>query len=209
MSARSTEHVALLWHDLRQSVAVILASATAAEEDPSLGPEARRWLRHVSEEARRISRICEHAVRAGTAPQALQSLEEVAASILDSLRVVYSTDIEYRRSGEDVNIDGAAVERALANVVDNACRAAGPEGRVCVAIVVAPESSVIITVDDDGPGFEALDERSRGIGLDVTRRMVDQLGGSLEIAERGPLGGARVRVILATCSPQASSGSAA
>jgi signal transduction histidine kinase len=196
MSASSTEPVALLWHDLRQTVAVILVSVSAAEEDPSPCPEARRWLRHIAEEARRISRICEHAARAGDGPQALRSLDEVTMGIVDSIRVLVSTRIDYRTSGPDVDVDGAAVERALVNVVDNACRAAGRAGLVRIEVEGASDGSSIITVDDDGPGFGAIREGRAGMGLEVIRHVLDPLGGSLEIARHGPLGGARVQLHL-------------
>ena len=203
-SEASAEEVAFLWHDLRQAVAVILASVSAAEEDPSPGPEARRWLSRIAEEARRISRICEHELSSGGARPAPRSLKDVALGVIDSIRVVFSTVIEYRTSGNDINVDGAAVERALTNIVDNACTAAGPEGRVRIQIDGASDGSAIITVDDSGPGFGASAGRKAGLGLEVTRRALDPLGGALRIAERGPLGGARVQLCLPCHLAQAS-----
>jgi signal transduction histidine kinase len=194
-------------HDLRQTVAVILASVSAAEEDPSPSPETRRWLRHIADEAQRISRLCEHAVRAGGTPHMLTSLDEVAASVVDSTRVTFSTAIAYRTSGPDVHVDGAAIERALANVINNACRAAGTEGHARVEIEGAPDGSATITVDDDGPGFGTRGNRP-GLGLEVIRHVLDPLGGSLEISHRGPLGGARVQIQLPPSSPRLTSGNA-
>ena len=200
MSASSTDPVALLWHDLRQTVAVILASVSAAQEDPSPCPEARRWLRQIAEEAQRISRICEHALRTGSAPQALRSLREVTTGVVESTRVVVSTRIEYRTSGPDVDVECAAVERALVNVVDNACRAAGPGGRVRIEVEGVSDGSAIITVDDDGPGFGVIGEARAGMGLEVIRHVLAPLGGSLEISTHGPLGGASVLLHLTPSS---------
>jgi K+-sensing histidine kinase KdpD len=188
---------------------VILVSASAAAEDPSASLEARRWLRHISEEAQRISRICEHASRAEDAPRSLQSLDDVALGVIDSIRVVVSTVIEYRPSGENINVDGPAVERALANVVDNACRAAGPDGRVRIAVNGASDGSVIISVDDSGPGFVAATGWRAGLGLDATRYVLASLGGSLRVSTRGPLGGARVQLRVPLYSPQPTTDGAA
>jgi signal transduction histidine kinase len=190
----STEEIALLWHDLRQAVAAILASVSAVEADPSPGPEARRWLSRIAEEARRISRVSEHALCVGGVPPVPRSLDEVVSGVIDSARVVSSAAIEYRRSGADVWVDGVAVERALANVVENACRAAGPEGRVRIQVDRPSDGSAIVTVDDSGPGFGASGARQTGLGLEVVRRALESLGGSLRITERGPLGGARVQL---------------
>jgi K+-sensing histidine kinase KdpD len=208
VSASSTDPVALLWHDLRQTVAVILASVSAAEEDTNLCPEARRWLDQIAEEARRISRICEQAVHTGSATQAMRSVGEVTNGVVARTRVVVSTRIEYRSSGQDVDVEAVAVERALINVIDNACRAAGPAGRVRIKVEGASDGSAIITVDDDGPGFLAVGEERAGIGLEAVRHVLAPLGGSLEISTRGPLGGARVRLLLTASSRRAISGDA-
>jgi K+-sensing histidine kinase KdpD len=206
----SDDAVALLRHDLRQVVAVILASVSAAEVDLNTCSEACRWLRHIADEARRISRICEHALRAGDAPLVLRSLDEVTYGVIDSIRVVASTAIDYRTSGQDITVDGAAMERALANVVENACRAAGPHGRVRIEINAARDGGATITVDDNGPGFRAFGvEGNSGLGLEVTRRVLDSLGGSLRISRRGPLGGARVQLDLASSSSRPTSEGAA
>jgi signal transduction histidine kinase len=203
------ETAASLWHDVRQSVAVIMASVLAAQEDPSPGPEARRWLWHISEESRRISRIFEHAVRAGSAPPPLRSLEEVTSGVVHSIRVVFSTVIEYRATGREINVDGVAVERALANVVANACRAAGPAGQVRIEINGAPDGSAIITVDDNGPGFGRVAAGHAGLGLEVSRRVLDPIRGSVRISKIGPLGGARVQLHLPSYSPNTTPGALA
>jgi K+-sensing histidine kinase KdpD len=202
----SMETVASLWHDVRQSVAVIMASVLAAQEDQSPGPEARRWLWHIGEESRRISRIFEHAVRAGSAPRRLRSLEEVTLGVVHSIRVVFSTVIDYRAMGSEINVDGVAVERALANVVANACRAAGPEGQVRIEINGEPDGSAIITVDDNGPGFGRVSAGHAGLGLEVSRRVLDPVRGSVRISEVGPLGGARVQLHLPSDSPETTPG---
>jgi signal transduction histidine kinase len=200
-----TEAVTFLWHDLRQSVAVILASAAAAAEDPSHSPEARRWLGHISEEAQRISRICEHAVRAESAPPVLRSVDDVVFGVIDSIGVVVSTVIEFRASGEEIAVDGAAMERALVNIVDNACNAAGPDGRVRIEIAGVSHRGVVITVDDSGPGFVARSGARAGLGLDGARRVLTSLGGALRISKRGPLGGARAELQVPWHSSQPSS----
>jgi signal transduction histidine kinase len=194
-----------LWHDLRQSVAVIMASASAAAGDPTTSPDACRWLGHISEEAKRMSRICEHAIRAESAPRTLLALDDVVSGVIERIRVVLSTVIEFEPSQEVINVDGPTVERALANVLDNACKAAGPDGRVRIEIHRAPDDNVLITVDDNGPGFGAAREGRAGMGLDATRHVLGPLGGSLRISTRGPLGGARVELRVPFDSPQPTS----
>jgi two-component system sensor kinase FixL len=89
--------------------------------------------------------------------------------------------------------DGAALERA-------------PE--ITLAAAPAPEGGVTLEVRDNGPGFapelgplffeEGVSTKSRGsgLGLGSARRMVESLGGTLELTSPGPLQGASARIHL-------------
>ena len=88
-----------------------------------------------------------------------------------------------------------AVDSLLGNVFAHT-----PEG-VAFRVTVSPAG---LLVDDAGPGIadpEAAVQRgvsgagSTGLGLDIVRRVAEAAGGRLEIA-RGPLGGARIGLLL-------------
>lgn len=107
--------------------------------------------------------------------------------------------------------DPDALDRVLANLVENALRHA--RSRVEVAVLSAGPRSVRLVVDDDGPGiperdrervwlrFTRLDEaRARdaggsGLGLAIVRELLAQHGGRATL-EDAPLGGLRVAVDL-------------
>ena len=115
-----------------------------------------------------------------------------------------------RVSGAVVRGDRAELARMVRNLVDNAARHA--ETSVVIALGDVGRS-VMLTVDDDGPGiaadqrthvferFTRLDEaRSRtrggvGLGLSIARDIVVRHGGTVEIDD-APIGGARLRVVL-------------
>jgi signal transduction histidine kinase len=102
-----------------------------------------------------------------------------------------------------------ALVRCLANVVDNAVKYAG-SAEVHLA---ATESSVVVIVDDRGPGIAAVDHerafapftrldasRNRdtggtGLGLTIARAIARAHGGEVSLEDR-PGGGLRVRVVL-------------
>ena len=99
------------------------------------------------------------------------------------------------RPGPAVNIkvSETPVWRALANVVDNATRAAGEAGRV--EVVIGQASQTVIDVIDDGPGFGNGPRGTASLGLRVATSLLESCGGSLEVHSPAA-GGTRVRIAL-------------
>jgi signal transduction histidine kinase len=81
----------------------------------------------------------------------------------------------------------------LSNVVDNAARAAGPGGRVTVAI--RQDGTPLVDVTDDGPGFGLGPKGTASLGLGVVRSLLEACGGSLAVGSP-PGGGTTVQVTL-------------
>jgi signal transduction histidine kinase len=135
--------------------------------------------------------------------------------------VLVRTDIDDRRAqGEAVDLtletpgqeaivlgDRVALRRIVANIIDNAIK----YGRVAHVRITVRDRTVVISVDDEGPGipgdqrdamlepFNRLEaSRNRvtggaGLGLAVVRNLVEAHGGTIEIGET-ERGGARVMV---------------
>ncbi len=107
-----------------------------------------------------------------------------------------------------LHADSDGLTQVIRNLLVNARRHAGPEGRVELSAVAAGER-LTVRVDDDGPGVppherervfnrfhrsEASRDRGSGgsgLGLAIARSVVEQHGGRIWI-EASPLGGARV-----------------
>jgi signal transduction histidine kinase len=109
-------------------------------------------------------------------------------------------------SGHAVRCQREDLDEMLGNVLDNACK----WGRSRVEVESgAVGSSIVITVDDDGPGIDPgmaaevlkrgvrADERveGTGLGLAIVRDLAEIYGGSIELS-RAPLGGLRARLQL-------------
>jgi signal transduction histidine kinase len=93
--------------------------------------------------------------------------------------------------------DPVLLRRAISNILDNAARAAGPAGRIRVAVFEAgAESTVEIT--DDGVGFGRA-PRGSGQGMFVVASAVRACRGRLEIVS-GPAPGTTVRLVLPKCA---------
>jgi two-component system, NtrC family, sensor kinase len=95
----------------------------------------------------------------------------------------------------------------LTNLAVNAVRATPSGGRVTLVAATGDEGSVILTVDDDGPGiapddvlrllspFATGEAAGTGLGLAIVTELVALHGGDLAL-ERRPEGGTRARVTL-------------
>jgi signal transduction histidine kinase len=109
-----------------------------------------------------------------------------------------------------VATDPGMLWRIIANLIDNAVRAAGPLGNV--EIVVNDRGRLtghhfgddLVTIDviDDGPGFQRGPSGLAQLGLTVVNRLLDACGGRLQIDEVRPHG-TRMRVILPAGGPPA------
>jgi two-component system sensor histidine kinase KdpD len=132
-------------------------------------------------------------------------LEEVVPRALDSLpdRPV-PVVLDLPETLPRVNADAGLLERAVANIIDNARVWSGPEQSVRVEAGVVHER-VDLRVIDHGPGipvgeryrifqpFQRLGDNPKngmgvGLGLAVARGFVDAMGGQLEV-EDTPGGG--------------------
>jgi signal transduction histidine kinase len=99
-----------------------------------------------------------------------------------------------------VKADPILLRRALVNLLDNAIRAAGPDGLVQVR-VLCEEDLAVVEIEDDGPGWGHVGPGIGSLGLGVARTCVAAHDGDLEL-ETGLLGGALVRLRLAVCVGQ-------
>jgi signal transduction histidine kinase len=141
-------------------------------------------------------------------------LEELVQEVSDTfwgllVRKRIDLSVDLSRINNQVNVDARALFRCLLNLMTNAADACPKEGgRIEVSAYPMEERGLVIEVADNGPGIP-MDQRSRifepfystkgsqgtGIGLAVTRKIVAEHGGKLEIVE-SPLGGALFRIVL-------------
>lgn len=179
-------------------------------------PDTAPTLSLLLAEVRRLELIVESALtlggsrRAERVPTALAPLvREVADLMRPSLR---HGGIELDCETDDAGtlpLDGALVRQALLNLIVNARDSLESGGRIRVATACdAAGTHVMLTVDDDGPGFpESLLENpdvrppstkafGLGLGLELCREIARAHDGTLALARR-PGGGARATLTLA------------
>jgi two-component system sensor histidine kinase KdpD len=208
-----TALLAAVSHDLRTPLASIRAAATSLlsdeiDWDPAVSKEL---LQTIDEEAERLNTLVGNLLdmsrlQTGSVTIAAQpiGIEEIVASAIVGLHVPPDrVDVDVSETLPRVNVDPTLLERAVANLIDNALSfspAAVPV-RVEAAVV---SSSLHLRVIDRGPGIPVID-RERvlqpfqrlgdnpngagvGLGLAVANGFVNAVGGDLVI-EDTPGGG--------------------
>lgn len=204
-------------HELKSPIAAIRTMLEVAQRDQHTAPVSELIDDLLAEDRRLEMLVSDLLVLArldeGNAPMRPRWLDlgELAAEEAETVRRPNGVPIESTCTGPvRVNADDGRLRQVLRNLLDNAVRHAA--GRVWVACRAA-DGAAILTVSDDGPGVPSADRervferfvrldsnRSRGeggtgLGLAVSRALVEAHGGTIALVE--PLrGGATVEVRL-------------
>ncbi len=175
-------------------------------------------------EVSRLERLLDSVLQVGR-PGRVDSNEEVARvaesmetvvrllthrATRDEIGLVY----ELAPDIEDVEISPDALTQVLLNLILNALTITPTGGRVVLSghrLENAGKRWVVIRVDDDGPGIAESErhklftafhstrsDRPGGLGLMITRRLIEEVGGEIQI-EDAPGGGARLSLRLPAC----------
>ena len=186
-------------HDLRSPLTAIIAAGEALRSGGIQESERRELATAVTEQATRLAGLVDKLLdlsrlEAGQAQPRADwcSIEEVVAAAVEDLgkrgelvRISLDRDLPFIRA------DSTQLERALANLLENAIRFSGGEHSLVRARAL--EDRIVIRVVDRGPGIPAADlehvfepfyqrsdDRSHqgsGLGLAIVRGLVEVNGG--------------------------------
>ncbi|MGF1528794.1 MAG: ATP-binding protein, partial [Candidatus Competibacterales bacterium] len=199
-----------LAHSLKTPLAVLGSSLETGADD----------LKHtVREQVVRMNQTVDYQLQRAAAAGRIALTAPVPVSaaaqqIVHSLAKVYSDkglDFQWQVADELVfNGDRGDLLEVLGNLMDNACKWAAKTVRLR-AWPLATSGDVVLVVEDDGPGIP--DHRratilqrgvradphtaGHGIGLAVVRELVEDIYRGQLTIDDSPLGGARIRAVLA------------
>ena len=203
-------------HDLRTPLATMHAAVDAlGPEGPGLdADEQRELLATVRRELARLERYVENVLDlsrleagAATPSRALWTVDALTVQALAGLPGAERVELELGDALPPVQIDAAQIERALANMLENALRFSPADSTVSVR-AESRGAEVIVRIEDSGPGVPAADasaifepfrrstrSRGAGLGLAIARGFVEANGGRVWV-ESAPGGGASFALTL-------------
>lgn len=198
-------------HDLKTPLTVIMGYAEMLERNPDVPPEERaRLLGQIHRKTREVLRLMDEffdlaklEADDSELPLAPMDVGELARMrILDYYDLLAADGYEVELDIPDAPLMAYANQEALSRILDNLLSNAvryGRPGRYLGLTVKRQDAEILIEVSDRGPGiplkdqarvFERLytleDSRNRnvqgsGLGLTITKRLVERLGGSIKL----------------------------
>jgi len=189
---------ATLAHEIKNPLAIIRGSA---ERLGRLEPESRRWADAVVEEADRLTRTVGRYLQFARGEEASAGDGDAARALADTLDLLEgefrSRRAELQRPDPapvalSVRLDNESLKQVFLNLMLNALEAVGEGGRPVVTVAERP-GRIVIRFADNGPGippetirqlgspFVTTKVQGSGLGLFLSRRLVQGAGGSLDI----------------------------
>lgn len=187
-------------------------------------PSAQHWIERIQRAQDHLHRLYEE-VRGYAVPIHLELRDiepvEILRETWRNLELIWhpkriELDFESNGKGYKMHADSHALERIFRNLLENAIAASDTDSEIRVELsdaLITHRPAIQISVSDSGPGLsEVARERAfepffttktqgTGLGLPITRRLVEAHGGHIDFAPSNV--GARIVVVLPiTATPQ-------
>jgi len=210
---------ATLAHEIRNPLGAVKGLTQVTREQIPADHGAQAHLQTVVGETERLERLVDDLLRFARPPRVLEisrfDLADALQRVRETLLVAHPDtpiEVDLAAAGDDerlwIRSDPDGLRQVLLNVLLNAVQATPGGGAVRVAArPLDGARGIEVNVEDDGPGLRGRDPeelfspfattktRGSGLGLAVSRQIVEQLGGTIRIADR-PEGGARCTITL-------------
>ncbi len=214
--------LATLSHELRTPLTPVLAYSSMLEQDESLPRGVRDRLEVVKRNARLEARLIDDLLdltRVSSGKLVIRTTSVSVAKALDHAVEVCRDEAAtagvtvVRENAPEtafVRADPARLRQVFWNILENAIKFTPRGGRIVVRDAPAPGGRAAVEISDSGRGIDASElarifrpfeqashgKGGLGLGLAISRALVEAQGGSLTATSRGPGEGATFRIEL-------------
>lgn len=208
---RAAEHNAAVMHDLRTPLQVVSVAVSSLVEHPSIKASAAlgKTVEMLQRNVRQAFKLVKTSGHRYSDDDLFKHVDvaDLVARVCEDLATGQSVAVDLSLEPSEVLADPMMIRRAVQNLFSNALRFAACRIEVTVA---CRDDLVRIVVEDDGEGLPREEDYQRvwelgrrfhstrsntGLGLAVTRQLIQALGGSVR-ARPSDLGGARFELWL-------------
>lgn len=221
-NAAKDRFLATLSHELRTPLTPVLIWAGGMAEEPGLSPEIRDGLRmicrNIDLEARLIDDLLDLTrITRGKVKLQLErvNLHDLVRNALEIVR----SDVEGRHlklsvaltaPDQEVVVDGPRIQQVFWNILRNACKFSSQNGDLTVRSFNPDKTTIVVEISDNGIGiapefmnkiFDAFEQgdvgrEGLGLGLAISKAIVEMHGGTIEARSAGIGQGATFRIRL-------------
>lgn len=192
--------ITTLAHEINNPLESLMNLLHLLKAEPGLGQSAREYVELAQTELGRLSNLSRETLaphRETNLPvvtKVSELLNDVLAMFrrrLESLKIEVRRD--YWTEGE-VTIYSSKLRQVFTNLITNAIDAIGERGDLGLSIETLPDREVVVRVSDTGcgipaenldtifrPFFTTKGDEGTGIGLWVTKSIVEKIGGRIEV----------------------------
>ena len=225
-SRAKDQFLAMLSHELRTPLTPVLMTVTALQRDPRVSDEVLRDLETIQRNIELEALLIDDLLDLTRIEHGKLELHNDAVNIhtgLDHALGILATEVadksliitkDFRAAEHHSWADGARLQQVFWNLIKNAVKFTGPGGQIDIHTRNDQSHRIIIDVVDNGVGiepalqpkiFDAFEQgggaiTSRygglGLGLAISKRVIDLHGGGIEVISAGLGQGATFRITL-------------
>ncbi len=227
------DFLAMLSHELRTPLTPVLVTVQLLESDSALSPDQRQSLavirRNIEIEARLIDDLLDTTRISRGKIELRYEVVDAHATLRSALDIIHNeiaakrmqVSLDLRASRHHVWADPARLQQVWWNLLTNAVKFTPDGGRISIRSEDGHEGQLRVEISDTGMGiqpqmlpklFDAFEQGERattrrfgglGLGLTISKALVDLHGGKLSAASDGANRGATFTLRLATVAPPA------